>query len=141
MLFAHHSDVPWDAARWPNFTARALACSCRECGGEYWHDPRFIDALQMARTEVGFPLRINSGHRCALHNARVGGAPLSAHKTIAADISIRGLTPPQRARLLAACQQAGFKGFGFYTTWLHVDMARPRQWFVGQGRALWTSVL
>jgi zinc D-Ala-D-Ala carboxypeptidase len=40
------------------------------------------------------PLVINSGHRCALHNARVGGAPLSLHKRLAFDVALSGHDPP-----------------------------------------------
>lgn len=138
MLYTHADDAPWDAARWPHFTARELACRCSDCGGEYWHDPVFLDTLERARTVFNRPMRINSAHRCALHNARVGGAPLSQHKTIAVDIATRGFSDVARRRLLRACQQAGFQGFGFYSSWLHVDLGRARQWCVGSGRATWT---
>lgn len=141
-LFACWQNAPWDHGRWSNFSARELACKCRAyCDGEYWHDPVFLDALQMARNQFGAPLQINSGHRCALHNAAVGRAPLSLHKTIAVDISTRGFDNEQRLNLLRACRAAGFQGFGFYGAWLHVDMGRARQWFVGYGRRIWTPVL
>ncbi|MEM8921607.1 MAG: D-Ala-D-Ala carboxypeptidase family metallohydrolase, partial [Pseudomonadota bacterium] len=85
MLVSPHQSAPWDSARWPHFHQAELACRCsRFCGGEYWHDPDFLDALERLRALVGKPLVINSGHRCAQWNAAVGGAPLSMHKSIAA---------------------------------------------------------
>ena len=141
MTVMPHTAASWDAGRWPNFTARELACRCADCGGEYWHDPVFLDALQRARTAFGAPFRVNSAHRCALHNARVGGAPLSMHKRIAADISVVGYSVDPRRALLACCRAAGFRGFGYYGTFLHVDMGRARSWFMGQsGRSTWGSI-
>jgi hypothetical protein len=131
MIYAHYSSPPWDKARWPNFSAKELACP--HCG-EYYHDTRMLDAIQAVRSSLGKPLRINSAHRCALHNARVGGAPLSQHKKIAFDISLHG---HDREALKAACREAGFTGFGHYGTFLHVDMGRPRWWASTAGRRLW----
>ena len=122
----------WDKERWPNFSSSEL--SCRHCGGLYlW--PEFIDRLQRLRETMNAPLRILSGHRCALHNARVGGAPLSEHLKLAADISLQGLN---RFYLRDAAKQAGFTGFGYYTTFLHVDLGRPRHWAGSEkARQLW----
>lgn len=119
---------------WPNFTTTEMAC--RHCGRGY-HCPEFMDRLQAAREAVCRPFHILSGHRCALHNARVGGAPLSQHLQLAADISLYG---HDRHYLRAACQRAGFSGFGYYTTFLHIDLGRPRQWYGNQrARDLWTQ--
>ncbi|MGB6229571.1 MAG: D-Ala-D-Ala carboxypeptidase family metallohydrolase, partial [Litorimonas sp.] len=96
--------------RWPNFTPAEMAC--RHCG-EAHHWPDFMDALQAARDRVGRPFRILSAHRCALHNARVGGAPRSEHLSLAVDIALRGHDP---GALHRALREAGFTGFGFYTT-------------------------
>ena len=86
------------------------------------------------------PLRINSGHRCALHNARVGGAPLSLHKKLAFDVALAGHDP---AQLAAAARASGFRGFGFRQTFLHLDTrVRPAHWFYGErSKAKWTLVL
>ena len=56
------------AWRWPHFSIAELACRCggRFCGGEYWHDPAFLDELEQVRADMGAPLVITSGHRCAL---------------------------------------------------------------------------
>ena len=124
----------FDPAVWPwtNFTYAEM--SCRHCGEDYYW-PDFMDRLQQARQLCGRPFHILSAHRCSLHNARVGGAPLSQHLRLAADISLQG---HDRAALRRACEAAGFTGFGFYTTFLHIDLGRPRHWF-GSGKAkdLW----
>jgi len=52
---------------WPHFRIPELACRCggKFCGGEYWHMPDFLDALEALREKMERPLLINSGHRCA----------------------------------------------------------------------------
>lgn len=81
------------------------------------------------------PLHILSGHRCALHNARVGGAPLSQHLKLAVDINLCGLN---LIELRGAAERNGFTGFGFYTTFLHIDLGRPRHWVGSEkARQLW----
>lgn len=117
---------------WPNFHPSEFAC--RHCGETYdWSE--FFNRIQSARTDVGRPFIILSGHRCSLHNARVGGAPFSQHLKLAADISLIG---HDRFSLLASCQMAGFTGFGFYSTFLHIDLGRPRKWWSGQkAKELW----
>ncbi|MGJ8559552.1 MAG: YcbK family protein [Litorimonas sp.] len=108
---------------WPDFSPAEM--SCRHCGQGY-HWPAFMDALQVARDQIGRPFHILSAHRCSLHNARVGGAPRSQHLRIAVDIALRGHNP---GALHTALHDAGFTGFGFYTTFIHADMGPTRQWF------------
>ena len=95
--------------------------------------------MEGLRTAMNAPLRIDSGHRCALHNARVGGAPLSLHKRLAFDVALAGHDP---AALASAARASGFRGFGFGQTFLHLD-TRPHaaHWFYGErSRAKWTSL-
>lgn len=125
----HKYDRHW---RWPNFERSEFAC--RHCGEEYFW-PEFFDGIQAVRSDIGKPIRILSAHRCSLHNARVGGAPFSQHLTMAADISVLN---HDRGDLLKACQRAGFNGFGFYHTFLHIDLGPPRHWWFDQkARELW----
>lgn len=114
------AEVDEAAWRWPNFSARELACKCRKhCRGEYFHDPAFLDGLERLRAEVGRPLVITSGRRCARHNTAVGGATRSQHKLrIAADIALGG---HDIAALARAALRAGFTGIGFGRSFLHVD--------------------
>jgi len=126
-----------DGWRWPRLRQRDIACRC--CG-EIFIDPAALDALDRLQAALGETLLVTSGHRCALHNARVGGAPLSMHKKLAFDIALGRHDP---ARLLACARAAGFTGFGFGRTFLHLDTrGRPAHWFYGQrSKQQWTSVL
>ncbi|WP_395776294.1 D-Ala-D-Ala carboxypeptidase family metallohydrolase [Aquidulcibacter sp.] len=110
--------------RWPHFTPKELACTCRKhCKGEYFHDPRFLDALEAMRKEMG-PLTIRSAHRSRGHNAAVGGVANFHHaKAIAADIAVTAKT---RARMLQAAVNAGFTGLGYGRSFLHVDLGSVR---------------
>jgi zinc D-Ala-D-Ala carboxypeptidase len=107
--------APWDASRWPNFTAGEIACRC--CGEVYINEAA-LDALQRLRDTLGGPLTITSGHRCRRHNRAVGGAAGSAHLKLAFDLAL-GIHP--RSRLLAAARQVGFQRFGLMEKGLHVD--------------------
>ena len=138
MLYNHYSHVLWTPTRWPNFTPgeRGLACPC--CG-EFYHDVEMFDAIQKARWTLLKPIRFNSGHRCGLHNARVGGAPLSQHKRLAFDIPLEG---HNKQDLLEALHEAGFKGFGYYQTFIHVDQGRERFWYGSEkARELWNGLM
>ena len=134
-----YNQIALDRDRWPNFEPKELACfegpllsrvPCRHCGGEYHHDPEFLDALQSLRRAARGPLRILSAHRCARSNVRVGGAPLSQHLTMAADIAIMR---HDRHELLEAARLVGFTGFGFYNSFMHVDRGRAREWYSSKG--------
>ena len=107
---------------WPNFTPAEMAC--RHCG-EVYYWPEFMDRLQALRSEIGV-INLLSAHRCAIHNARVGGAPLSQHKRIAVDISLRG---HNRIELAKQARGFGFTGLGYYASFLHLDIGRKRHWF------------
>lgn len=122
--------TPAEQAKWHNFTPDELACKCATspphfCKGEYWHSPAFLDAMQRLRDDIGLPLRFTSARRCKGRNKAVGGASLSQHLIIAADISLVG---HDRVRLARAALKAGFRGIGFGRTFLHVDMGPKRAW-------------
>ncbi len=144
--YASANAVPREGWRWPHFSPGELACRCggRFCGGEYFHDPLFLDALEGLRGAVGRPLKINSGRRCRRHNAAVGGAPLSRHAlAIATDVSVAGWDDEGRRRLLVAARGLPFGGFGFARSFLHLDR-RPRrtEWdYSTGGKARWTGLL
>jgi hypothetical protein len=136
LQLAYWSRVKWDFARWPNFTPHELACHC--CG-EMCIWPEALDAIERLRRAVGAPLVINSGHRCALHNARVGGAPLSLHKRLAFDVALAGHNP---SHLEHAAHASGFRGFGYGQTFLHLDTrVHAARWFYGKrSKAKWASL-
>lgn len=82
------------------------------------------------RNIVGKPFNINCSARCPVHNARVGGAPRSQHRSTlniqatAFDISLKG---HNKFVLLKAAKQAGFRGIGSsYKTFIHVDDRKGR---------------
>lgn len=85
-----------------------------------------IARLESMREMVGKPLKITSGYRDPIHNAKVGGAPLSMHKFGRAfDISLAG----HDANQLEACaKRAGFGGIAKAKTFIHVDTGRVRTW-------------
>ncbi len=132
--------VSWDQGRWPNFSVAELKCRCAPgdggCAGEYFHDVRFLDALQRLRDLMDAPLRITSARRCPVRNRRVRGASRSQHMlAMAADIALDRHNPVQLARFAV---RAGFSGIGFGATFLHVDMREGREGFhYDNGRAAW----
>lgn len=136
-IYPHHSLVPWDYKRWPNFSPEERNLYC-PCCGEFYFDVFALDTLQRLRRKVGRPIHINSGHRCALHNARVGGKPRSMHKLIAFDVALSG---HRLIDLLNAARKVGFQGFGFYRTFLHLDLGRGRSWITKGGRETWSGLL
>ena len=70
-----------------NFKVSEFAC--KHCGENKIHQD-VIDMAQAIRDELGVPVMVNSGYRCAEHNARVGGVKGSYHtKGLAADLSCR----------------------------------------------------
>lgn len=117
--------------RWPNFTERELSCKCG-CGS-FVRDEKALDALQKLRNEMG-KLTITSATRCKKHNTAEGGAPSSEHLNGRAfDVSLAG---HDRGRMLAAAKKAGFTGFGFAVSFLHVDTGRRRTWDYGAASKL-----
>lgn len=134
-LYKHYSDfTDWPFDRWKNFTPRSVAC--RHCGELFIHVAS-LDRIQKARDIFGGPLVLNCGHRCIIHNAHVGGAPMSEHKRIAFDVSVRG---KDRFAVYAALRKAGFSTFGFYETFIHTDVRPGRSWYSSKkAKALWAQ--
>ena len=124
MFWPHFSEVPPRRWRWPNFTPCELAS---RGDGSLLILEDALDALQGARSALGTPLRITSGYRDPIHNARIGGAPRSAHKHgHAFDIALRD---HDKTRLVQTLEAWGFRGFGLrYQTFIHADMGPERAW-------------
>ncbi len=123
MFYEHYDQVPRASWRWRYFTPREIAS---KGDGSLLIDEDALDRLQHARQIARVPFVILSAYRDPIHNAKVGGAPLSMHQQGKAfDIRIAGL---DKWQLLTACQRAGFTGFGFYSTFLHVDTGKSRTW-------------
>ena len=120
----HWRDIPAADWTWPHFTPREMACRGT---GEIVVVPALLDLLEQLRDKLGRPLAINCAYRSALHNARVGGAPMSLHKFgKAADVA---LGQHDKADLIAAARAVGFTGLGInYRSFVHVDLGPRRQW-------------
>ena len=85
-----------------------------------------VDKLRTAygnlRTSVGFPLEINSGFRCQMHNAEVGGSSSSSHMTgHAIDISTKNLNMDEFEVLLEQ-SKIHFDVVIIYETFIHCHM-------------------
>ncbi|WP_345199145.1 D-Ala-D-Ala carboxypeptidase family metallohydrolase [Kistimonas scapharcae] len=108
----------------PHFKRSEIACRCG-CG-TCFVTARSLTKLERFRWIVNCPVIINSACRCPRHNRKVGGAPLSRHRSTrhrpsdAFDVRItRKLT---RERIIQAAVRAGFKGMGIrYRTFVHLD--------------------
>jgi len=134
MIYSHWTLMPWEQGRWPDFLPSEFSSPDN---GQVYYWPDFFDRLQRARTEINRPVRINSAHRSWRHNLAVGGAPKSQHRKLAVDIALCG---HDRFALATACKAAGFTGFGYYQTFLHVDLGRPRFWFGGAvSKRIWAE--
>lgn len=121
---------------WPHFSLEEI--SCPHCGESYV-DPDSLDKLEQLRNLLDKPLYLNSAYRCGIHNAQVGGAPLSWHRKLAFDISLKNF---DRRSLYLASKSVGFKGTGFGRTFLHVDN-RPKEtsWFYPASKELWKGIV
>ena len=120
-LYPHYNDFKgqWP---WANFTQREVACPC--CG-ELYLDADSMDAIQALRDDWGEAIIINSGHRCAKHNAAVGGAPNSQHLKIAFDCAC---PKAEQESFIILAKDAGFTGIGRYLTFVHLDRGPKREW-------------
>ncbi|WP_240006977.1 D-Ala-D-Ala carboxypeptidase family metallohydrolase [Pseudaquidulcibacter saccharophilus] len=139
-LYTHSFEFDQAGWRWSHFSVDELKCDCEHfCEGEYYHAPKFLDALEKMRRTLGAPIIINSGRRCAGHNHAVGGASQSMHtKEIAIDIKIQ---PHPRKSLYEAAIQCGFTGMGFGVNFMHLDMGRKRRWDYPHAIELWKKEL
>ncbi len=87
------------------------------------------NVLDPLREAYGKPIYVNSGYRCAKHNAAVGGVPKSQHKVgEAADISVKSekLKVKSELETLARIikEQGKFDQLILYPTFLHVSYKR-----------------
>ncbi len=106
-----------------------IACPC--CG-EFIQDDLFemhMALLDYMRGELGFPIAINSGHRCAKHNKEVGGKPESMHLLFATDVRPADNDKEKLALIYDSARKFGFRGVGKYDTFIHLDLRdTPAGW-------------
>ena len=123
MLYKHYEDIPKEAWHWKHFKPSEVASK-----GDHslLVVPQALDCLEQLRLAMGRPLVILSAYRDPLHNARVGGAPLSQHKFGRAfDIRLGDI---DRDELINKARACGFNGIGSYKTFVHVDIGPSRMW-------------
>ncbi len=123
MYFSHFSQIPDYLWHWPSFSKKELAS---RGGGSFLLVESALDKLQSARNLMNNEFIIHSAYRDPLHNARIGGAPLSRHKY--GDAFDIGIKNHNKEELYNICLQVGFSGFGFYPSFLHVDCGPKRHW-------------
>jgi uncharacterized protein YcbK (DUF882 family) len=80
----------------------------------------FVKKLDLLRTTLGFPLKINSGWRTPEHNIAIKGEPNSAHLDgYAADISANSSNT--RYLIVSYAIRMGFNRIGIGNTFVHLD--------------------
>jgi len=110
----------------PHFRKTEFDCNHCGCYGELVSE-ELLEVLEDVRAHFGeAPVTINSGVRCAFHNANVGGASNSRHLDTyadAADIVVSGVTPHTVHAYLVGKYPSQY-GLGSYSSFTHID-TRP----------------
>lgn len=121
-----------------NFRLDEFKCKCGKCD-PILVDDQLIIYLQKIRDHFGKRVNVNSGYRCAKHNAdpKVGGSPSSHHvKGMAADIRVEGVTPEEVARY---AESIGIQRIGLYDNFVHIGSdSKKRFWLGHRGEAVGT---
>ena len=96
--------------------------ACHHCGQVGNIHPKLIELLEKLRTNCGKPIHINSGYRCPIHNANVGGVKNSQHVLgTAADLAIPSGMSFDDFKFYV--EQLPFDGIGLYPNdFIHVDV-------------------
>ena len=122
-LYTHWSLVPKQEWYWKSFTPRELAS---KGDGSLLVHFESLNKLQILREYIDKPFVITSAYRDPIHNAKVGGAPLSMHTLGRAfDISRQGHDINE---LVEAAKIVGFGGIAYANTFIHLDTGRRRTW-------------
>lgn len=115
-----------------NFRLGEFQCKCGKCP-KVLVDTDLVDILQQIRNHFGKPVNINSGYRCAEHNAKVGGDPNSSHmQGMAADIRVEGIAPREVAKF---AERIGVKRIGLYEgkegEFCHIGSGSKKRFWLG----------
>lgn len=115
---------------WSEFECR---CGCKMPLKVRSRVQALAEALEVLRSWVAHPIRVNSGYRCPAHNKKVGGAPKSSHLNgDAADIEVAGFTGKRLAEIveeLIAAKAIPDGGLGTYADRpgiIHYDLRGKR---------------
>ena len=102
-----------------HFQLKEFECRCG-CKGNAMQET-FLNDLDAFREEVKLAFVINSGFRCAKHNAAIGGVKKSFHLVgRAADISTLKFSQTQKHHFITEALQY-FKGVGVAKSYIHLD--------------------
>lgn len=122
LRFYRHFNIAKDW-RWKYFSPLEIAC--KHCG-ELVVDEDALDRLEDFRKRIGVPFSPNSAYRCKKHNDAQGSNENSQHRFGKAfDIPIGKMT---REQIHEVAKKCGFKGFGDYNTFVHIDTGKVRYW-------------
>lgn len=121
-----------------NFKSSEFNCQGSGCCTETKIDSKLVKWLQELRDHFGKPLRIGSGYRCPIHNAKISNAASkSKHMDgMAADISINGVEPKEIAK---QAETMGILGIGLYETasdgyFVHIDTRTTKSFWYGHAQ-------
>jgi zinc D-Ala-D-Ala carboxypeptidase len=96
-----------DWGKYPNFTAKEMAC--QHCGAD-GIKPELMDKLQALRVKYGKAMRITSGYRCPQHPIEAKKSAPGAHALgIACDVGVEGA---EAHKVLQLAFELGFTGIG-----------------------------
>lgn len=105
-------------------------CGCVMPDAVLLNVQKVANQLQYLRRVIGQPIHINSGYRCAEHNAVVGGSVNSQHLLgKAADIVVNQLNSSYIYNLintLIDCGEILQGGLGWYDHFTHYDIRRTK---------------
>lgn len=108
------------------FEDREFWCKCGrgECDAPRQPAPELLALLDEMREDVGAPVHVTSGLRCAWWNRREGGRPDSGHLD-GTEADLRCAGSRFRYALLASALRHGVPRVGVAATFLHVGVS-PR---------------
>jgi len=103
-----------------HFSRSEFECKCG-CGGDTV-DYALVEVLENVREYFNKPIVINSGYRCASHNASIGGSSNSQHiRGKAADFRVSGTTEEEVVSYLESLYPNKY-GIGIYQGRTHLDV-------------------
>jgi len=107
-----------------HFSREEFQCSCG-CGGDTV-DYALVEVLEDVREYFNTPIVINSGYRCACHNADIGGSTNSQHiRGKAADFRVVGIPEEEVVSYLESLHPNEY-GIGVYQGRVHIDVRSPK---------------
>ena len=117
-----------------HFSYEEIACPCCDLLNI---NPMSIKRLDLLRSLLNQPIKINSACRCKKHNLEVGGALNSSHlfdedsPSYAFDISCVGGF--DKYHLIKKAMEVGFHRIGIYDRFIHLDDDPSKSPFVWLG--------